>query len=98
VKRLLRAIWKWLFGRSDVPRQPRWEAVPAFGNASDGARCGYVIGYQVRWSEPDECGRYLWVGHYFAGPDASLTWCELAAVRHAARFNAQRRAPWEFRH
>jgi hypothetical protein len=69
---------------------PHWESVPAIEN-------GYVVGYQVRWSEPDERGRYLWVGHYYAGDDLSLSWCEVAAASDAKRKNESFKGPWEYR-
>jgi len=34
------------------PRDPQWEVVPALD-------AGEVIGYRVRWSQPDDDGAYL---------------------------------------
>lgn len=65
-----------------------WEVVPAVED-------GKVIGYQVRWSQPDEHGRYLWVGHYYAGNN-SLGWCENAAERDAENKNRIGKQPWEY--
>lgn len=70
-----------------------WETVAA----ADGS-C--VVGYVVRFSVPDAEGRYLWVGHYYAGggPDGpSLGWCEVAAESHAKRLNKEGKLPAEFR-
>jgi hypothetical protein len=65
-----------------------WEVCPA-------AKGGEIFGYQVRWSEPNEQGRYLMVGHYFAG-DNSLAWCENAAQRDAQHKNESGKCPWEY--
>lgn len=61
----------------------RYEVVEAKDN-------GAVVGHQVRWSIPDEQGRYRWVGHYYAGAedDPSPRWCQHAAERDAAQRNA----------
>lgn len=87
-------------GEAERFTEPRWEVIPATEatGLSDvvSGPVESLIGYQVRWSEADEKGRYLWVGHYYAGEDCSLSWCENAALSHAKRFNEQKRAPWEF--
>lgn len=69
---------------------PKWESVLAVEN-------GQVIGFQVRWSQPDSKGRYYWVGHYYASDDASIGWCEVAAEGHARRLNEQLKVPSDFR-
>lgn len=69
--------------------KPEWEVVPA-------KDAGEVVGYQIRWSIPDGEGRFLWVGHYYSGPDAPLQWCEVAAESHCKRLNHQGKQPWEF--
>lgn len=68
----------------------RWESYPVVED-------GQVIGYRVRWSTAYTDGRYLWVGHYFAGEDTSIEWCQIAALRHAERLNNDKKMPWEFR-
>lgn len=80
----------------EEPKSPEghWIAVPAYDN---GVHCGY----QVRWSEQNERGLWLFVGHYFTDfkpGDPSLGWCQNAAERHAQRFNQELRAPWEWEH
>ena len=74
---------------------PHWESVPAYDKGEgDKER---LIGYQVRWSEPDEEGRYLWVGHYYADDDGSnIGWCEMASRSQAARFNSIKKLTSEF--
>lgn len=69
--------------------EPHWEVVPAWD-------AGEHIGYRVRWSEPDDWGSFLWVGHYLSDEETSLAWCEAAAISHCSRLTEQRRAPWEF--
>jgi len=72
--------------------EPRWESVPSYDE-------GELIGYRVRWSQPDDQGRYLWVGHYLAEPDDKdrLRWCEVASESDAKRKNEEGKAPWEYR-
>jgi len=60
--------------------EPCWESVPAVQDRE-------IVGYQVRWSEADTEGRYLWVSHYYAGRGPSIDWCESAAKRDAIRRN-----------
>ena len=60
--------------------EPCWESIPAVQD-------GEVVGYQVRWSEPDTEGRFLWASHYYAGRGPSIDWCESAAQRDAIRRN-----------
>lgn len=87
---VIAVAWALFHRRTETHSGPCWESVPAVED-------GQVIGYQVRWSEPDASGRFLWVGHYFADPDRSLRWCENASERHAERWNDERRRPWEWR-
>ena len=70
---------------------PTWEVVPAFDN-------GNCIGYRVRWSVPDDRGRYLWVRHYLAGEDGSpsLGWCEQAALSNAKQMRGDLKVPDDF--
>ncbi len=73
---------------------PHWEAVEAADE--DGP-----YGWKVRWSEPDDKGRYLWVRHYHAGnsgddPGPSLGWCHNAAEGDALRLNSSGRLPDDF--
>lgn len=80
------------------PPDPHWESVPAY-EPGDSRGQKVPIGYQVRWSEPDGLGRYLWVGHYFAdehGKNLSLAWCKHAAESDAKRKNEEKRCPWEY--
>ena len=67
-----------------------WEAVPAIDDN------GHVQGYAVRWSKPGKDGKFLWVGHYYAGEGLSLAWCKNAAEGNARRLNEQCRVPWEY--
>lgn len=76
---------------------PHWESVPCLEEDT-----GILIGHKVRWSEPDERGQYLWVGHYYADQEEnlfgrSLGWCSVAAEGHARRLNDQGKLPWEYR-
>jgi len=64
-----------------ITGDPCWEAVPD----EDG------VMWRVRWSQPDDHGRYLWVGHY---PTENVG--QHMAERHAERFNEQCRCPWEW--
>jgi len=68
---------------------PHWEVVPA-------TDAGDVVGYRVRWSQPDIHGDYLWVAHYMSGEELSLTWCEHAAHVHCSRLIREKRFPWEW--
>lgn len=68
---------------------PHWESCECVED-------GTVIGYHVRWSEPGEGGKYLYVRHYFIGPDNSAGWCQNAAASNAADFNRTKRLPSEF--
>lgn len=86
------AVWILVTLTSDNPLpeyDPEWEVVPAFD-------AGELVGYQVRWSIPDDRGRYLWVGHYYSGPDNSLRWCQHAAESHCKRLNTEKKMPCEF--
>ena len=76
------ALWDVVRSR-EVKDESHWESVPAYVD-------GHLIGYQVRWSEPDDDGRYLWVGHYYAGEHNSIGWCEVAAESDARRKNRER--------
>ena len=71
---------------------PTWEVVPAFDK-------GVCIGYRVRWTVPDEQGRYLWVRHYLSGEsgDPSLGWCEQAALSNAKAMRDDLKVPMDFR-
>ena len=60
---------------------PQWEVV----ENKDGSMC------HVRWSEPDDEGRYLWVSRYPA-----TTWGRYAAERSAEDKNVSGVRPWEF--
>lgn len=56
-------------------------------------------GARVRWSIPDNLGRYLWVRHYLTdnSPGSpTKQWCENAAERDAKRFNDDARRPEEY--
>lgn len=80
-----------LSNRQKFPEiEHKWEVVPAYVD-------GELVGYQIRWSEPDDKGRYLWVGHYFAGEDITLNWCEVAAESHCRRLIEQNKLPVEYR-
>jgi hypothetical protein len=46
---------------------------------------------RVRWSIPDDEGRYLWVRHY-----ANEAFGRKAATQDAARFNADKALPQHF--
>ncbi len=73
------SIIRRLFSREQERRvaiRPHWET------HDDG------VMVHVRWSLPDELGRYLWVRHYPATP-----WGLNAAEREAERFNNERRPP-----
>lgn len=92
---LARAL-KWLLRRPAIAVLPepegRWEVV-ADENNTEEEGC-----YRVRWSIPDEKGRYLWVRHYGYGPGGnSSRWSSHAAERNAEQFNKEGRRPWEFR-
>jgi len=69
--------------------EPHWEVVPSLD-------AGEVIGYRVRWSQPDDDGAYLWVGHYLSGEELSLAWCNVAANSHCQRLIRDNRFPWEW--
>lgn len=88
--------WASRSDKLDNPKDPHWEVVPNVEKM--GLGIFKVIGYQVRWSEPDEQGKYLWVGHYFAGgaPGSSVQVCQHMADRHAARLNEERKGPWQY--
>ena len=66
----------------ELEHLPRWEVVPFCED-------GVVVGYKVRWSEPDEQKRYHWVGHYHAGDGTSIEWCYVAAESHCKRLNGE---------
>lgn len=70
-----------------------WEVYPAI--QTDGRQNGKTIGWLVRWSVPDEKGRYLWVGHYYAGEDGepSIDWCHTAATNDAKGKNDSGKVP-----
>lgn len=74
----------------------QWEVHPAI--QTDGRGNGKTIGWLVRWSVPDDKGRYLWVGHYYAGEDGepSIDWCHTAATNDAKGKNDLGRVPAEF--
>ena len=76
-------------GSREEPDGPHWEAFQAYHD-------GRLIGYRVRWSEPDEAGDYLYVGHYLAEPDDldKLRWYEVAAASDARRKNLEGKIPW----
>lgn len=69
------AVSLWCAGDDDSPDGPnaRWEAVLD----DDGCMI------RVRWSRPDEEGRYLWIAHYPAS-----AWGLNAAEGHVKRLNA----------
>jgi hypothetical protein len=67
---------------------PRWVAVPDDPRPDDTEEF-----WRVRWSEPDEKGRYLYVRHYGGNGTA---WNKRAAEGDAARFNEQGRRPSEW--
>lgn len=73
----------------------RWEAVAAYDDLEEEPP-GKHIGYRVRWSVPSAKGEYLWVGHYLAGPDTSMEWCQHAANRDAERKNTEKKLPSEY--
>lgn len=79
-------------------QEPRWEIAPRYENPED--HSSQVVGWCVRWSEPNEKGEYLWVRHYIKGSNAekglSLEWCENAAERDAQEFNSIGRLPGEW--
>lgn len=74
----------------DDAESHQWESVAVYDEDA-----GTPFGYKVRWSQPDDAGRYPCVGHYHAGEDdsPSLVWCERAAESHARRLNAEGRRP-----
>ena len=68
-----------------------WEAKAAY----DGPN---IIGFRVRWSEPNPKGEYLYVRHYIAGEDGdpSVAWCLNAAEGDAQRLNQEDRRPQDY--
>jgi hypothetical protein len=73
-------------------RMPFWEAVPDRDNTDTE---GF---WRVRWSVPDDDGRYLWVGHYgYENRGMTPRLAQHMAERQAENMNHQCRCPWEFR-
>jgi hypothetical protein len=68
----------------------QWEAVPDEPHPDDtkGGRF-----WRVRWSAPDEKGRWLYVRHYGGNGSA---WNQNAAERNAQLLNEQGRLPCEW--
>lgn len=78
--------------KSEPEESPKWEVQPVY----EGSNLFPPIGYVVRWSEPDDFDRYLYVGHYYCGDDLSIGWCENAAERHAKDNNLKGKVPQDF--
>lgn len=76
-----------------TPVKGQWEVYPA-------CQDGKTIGWLVRWSVPDDKGRYLWVRHYYAddsgegGP--SIDWCHSAAIGNAKEMTNHGKVPADF--
>lgn len=98
------AIEKRAREKMGVKVEPHWEAVPCYLGENDpnydkDINSNNCYGWRVRWSEPDDQMRYLWVRHYltdFKEGSPSLKWCEVAAKRNAQSFNESGRLPCEF--
>lgn len=99
-KVLTEAEWKSIWRSKDkrefeneylnVPyTNPHWECMPDKENTETE---GW---YRVRWSDPDEQGRYQWAAHYPYEPNGhSKGWAENAAERTAKRWNEERKPHW----
>ena len=68
-----------------------WEAKAAYEGPN-------IIGFRVRWSQPNPKGEYLYVRHYMMGEDGdpSLSWCLNAAEGDAQRLNQEDRRPQDY--
>lgn len=71
-----------------ILQAPHWEAVPdPESNGEDGPM------WRVRWSQPDDEGKYLWVGHYGGnGPRQN----QHMAERDAEQRNNDGKSPTEY--
>lgn len=79
-------------------RAGTWEVVPA-KESIEGTAHDIIIGYLVRWSVPDNGGRYLNVRHYYAGLEGNeptIEWCQHAAERDCRRMIEDGRHPREW--
>jgi len=98
---LLCRFGRWVYGAHltlQPTADPHWEAVAVdgIGNVVADDDVTRQVAWLVRWSEPGEDGRYLWVGHYYSGPHTSLSWCRYAAMQDAKLKNEESRGPWEW--
>lgn len=79
------------YGREEwPPGYGHWEVCPV-----DDETTSRPIGYRVRWSIPDDKGRFSYESHYISGEDGdpSLAWCFNAAESTAKRWNEEKRMP-----